>query len=145
MSSYRNQYIDENGKYIHPVITIVCNFTAPTGNQPALLTFDEMRTFFHEFGHALHGLMANTQYYSLSGPNTPTDFVELPSQVMENWAKHPEVLKMFARHYQTNETIPDELSSSRIMSSSNFNQGFATVEFIASAHLDMEYHTLACL
>jgi peptidyl-dipeptidase Dcp len=140
MSSYRNQYIDENGKYIHPVITIVCNFTAPTANQPALLTFDEMTTFFHEFGHALHGLMANTRYYSLSGPNTPTDFVELPSQVMENWANHPEVLKMFAKHYQTGETIPDELID-RIMSSSNFNQGFATVEFIASAHLDMEYHT----
>jgi peptidyl-dipeptidase Dcp len=108
MSSYRNQHIDENGNYVHPVITVVCNFTAPTANQPALLTFDEMRTFFHEFGHALHGLLADTHYQSLSGTNTPTDFVELPSQVMENWAQHPDVLKMFAVHYETGDTIPDE-------------------------------------
>jgi len=141
MSSYRSQQIDENGKYVHPIVTIVCNFTAPTGNQPALLTFDEMRTFFHEFGHALHGLMADTHYQSLSGTSTPTDFVELPSQVMENWARHPEVLKMFATHYETGEAIPDELIN-KITESSNFNQGFATVEFLASGLLDMEYHTL---
>jgi peptidyl-dipeptidase Dcp len=140
MSSYRNQHIDENGNYVHPVITVVCNFTAPTANQPALLTFDEMRTFFHEFGHALHGLLADTHYQSLSGTNTPTDFVELPSQVMENWAQHPDVLKMFAVHYETGDTIPDELIT-KIMESSNFNQGFATVEFLASALLDMDYHT----
>jgi peptidyl-dipeptidase Dcp len=140
MSSYRSQHIDQDGKYVHPVITIVCNFTAPTGNQPALLTFDEMTTFFHEFGHALHGLMADTHYQSLSGTSTPTDFVELPSQVMENWAKHPEVMKMFAKHFETEEAIPDELIN-KITESSNFNQGFATVEFLASALLDMEYHT----
>jgi peptidyl-dipeptidase Dcp len=141
MSSYRKQHVDEEGRFVHPVITIVCNFTAPTAGQPALLTFDEMTTFFHEFGHALHGLMANTHYYSLSGTSVPRDFVELPSQVMENWAKHPDVMKEFAVHYETGETIPDELID-RIMASSNFNQGFATVEFIASGHLDMEYHTL---
>ena len=141
MSSYRKQYVDQDGRFVHPVITIVCNFTAPTAGQPALLTFDEMTTFFHEFGHALHGLMANTHYYSLSGTSVPRDFVELPSQVMENWAKHPEVMKEFAVHYETGETIPDELID-RIMASSNFNQGFATVEFLASGHLDMEYHTL---
>ncbi len=142
MSSYRKQYVDEDGRFVHPVITIVCNFTAPTAGQPALLTFDEMTTFFHEFGHALHGLMANTHYYSLSGTSVPRDFVELPSQVMENWAKHPEVMKEFAVHYETGETIPDELID-KIMASSNFNQGFATVEFLASGHLDMEYHTLS--
>jgi peptidyl-dipeptidase Dcp len=142
MSSYRKQHVDQDGRFVHPVITIVCNFTAPTAGQPALLTFDEMTTFFHEFGHALHGLMANTHYYSLSGTSVPRDFVELPSQVMENWAKHPDVMKEFAVHYETGETIPDELID-RIMASSNFNQGFATVEFIASGHLDMEYHTLS--
>lgn len=140
MSSYRKQHVDENGKYVHPVITIVCNFTSPTANQPALLTFDEMSTFFHEFGHAIHGLLANTHYYSLSGTSTPRDFVELPSQVLENWAKHPEFLKMFAKHYETGETIPDELID-RITAAGNFNQGFATAEFTASALLDMDYHT----
>jgi len=139
MSSYRSQFIDEAGKFIHPVVVNVCNFTAPTSTQPSLLTFDEMETFFHEFGHALHGLLANTRYSSLSGTNTPSDFVELPAQIMENWASHPEVLKMFAKHYQTGEVIPDELIE-KIKASSNFNQGFATVEFLASAHLDMEYH-----
>ncbi|MFW5708522.1 MAG: M3 family metallopeptidase, partial [Bacteroidota bacterium] len=141
MSSFRNQYIDEEGNFVHPVVTIVCNFTAPTSNEPSLLTFDEMRTFFHEFGHAIHGLFANTHYYSLSGTSTPRDFVELPSQVLENWARHPEFLKMFAKHYETGEPIPDELVD-RIMASSNFNQGFETVEFLASGLLDLEYHTL---
>ncbi len=141
MSSYRKQHVSQDGRFIHPVITIVCNFTAPTANQPALLTFDEMTTFFHEFGHALHGLMANTHYYRLSGTSVPRDFVELPSQVLENWAKHPDVMKQFAKHYETGETIPDELID-RIMTSSNFNQGFATVEFLASGLLDMDYHTL---
>ncbi|TVQ07486.1 MAG: M3 family peptidase [Bacteroidetes bacterium] len=140
MSSYRPQHVDENGKFIHPVITIVCNFTAPTGNQPALLSFDEMTTFFHEFGHAIHGLLANTHYFSLSGTSVPQDFVELPSQVLENWATHPEFLKMFAKHYETGETIPDELID-RITAAGNFNQGFATVEFTASGLLDMDYHT----
>ncbi|MFN2396131.1 MAG: M3 family metallopeptidase [Bacteroidales bacterium] len=141
MSSYRKQHIDKTGEFIHPVITLVCNFTAPVAGQPALLTFDEMTTFFHEFGHALHGLLANTHYYTLSGTSVPRDFVELPSQVMENWAKHPDVMKMFAKHYETGDTIPDELIE-KIMESSNFNQGFATVEFLASGLLDMEYHTL---
>ncbi len=140
MSSYRKQQIDENGEYVHPVITIVCNFTAPSGNQPALLTFDEMTTFFHEFGHAIHGLLSDVKYPGLSGTSVPRDFVELPSQVLENWAKHPDVLKMFAKHYETGETIPDELIE-RIQASANFNQGFSTVEFLASALLDMDYHT----
>ncbi|ASB48076.1 M3 family metallopeptidase [Alkalitalea saponilacus] len=140
MSSYRRQQVSQDGEFVHPIITIVCNFTAPSGNQPALLTFDEMTTFFHEFGHAIHGLMSDVIYPGLAGTSVPRDFVELPSQVLENWAKHPEVLKMFAKHYETGETIPDELID-RIMASANFNQGFATVEFLASALLDMDYHT----
>ena len=140
MSSFRNQHVDEDGRFVHPVITIVCNFTAPTGNQPALLSFDEMTTFFHEFGHAIHGLLSDVHYHSLSGTSVPRDFVELPSQVLENWATHPEFLKMFAKHYETGETIPDELID-RITAAGNFNQGFATVEFTASGLLDMEYHT----
>jgi peptidyl-dipeptidase Dcp len=140
MSSYRKQHINQAGEFVYPVITIVCNFTPPSDNKPALLTFDEMTTFFHEFGHALHGLLANTQYHTLSGTSVPRDFVELPSQVLENWAKHPDVLKMFAKHYETGETIPDDLIE-KIKRSENFNQGFATVEFLASALLDMDYHT----
>ncbi|MFW6249009.1 MAG: M3 family metallopeptidase [Bacteroidota bacterium] len=141
MSSYRNQHVTEQGEFIHPVITVVCNFTPPSGDKPALLSFDEMVTFFHEFGHALHGLMANTNYKSLSGTNVTWDFVELPSQIMENWARHPEVLKMFAKHYETGETIPDELIE-KIKDSGNFNQGFATVEYLSSAFLDMDYHRI---
>lgn len=141
MSSYRKQQVNEAGEFVHPVITIVCNFTAPSDNQPALLSFDEMTTFFHEFGHALHGLLSKTHYHGLSGTSVPRDFVELPSQVMENWAKHPEVLKQFAKHYETGDVIPDALIN-RIKESANFGQGFATVEFLASALLDMDYHTM---
>lgn len=141
MSSFRSQHITPEGIFVHPVITIVGNFTPPSARQPSLLTFDEMTTFFHEFGHALHGLLSNVRYPSLAGTNVPRDFVELPSQIMENWAREPEVMVTFARHFQTGETIPDELMQ-RLEESAHFNQGFATVEFLASAYLDMEYHTL---
>ncbi len=141
MSSYRKQSIDREGNFVHPVITIVCNFSPPSGGQPSLLTFDEMTTFFHEFGHALHGLLSDCRYNSLSGTAVPRDFVELPSQVMENWAKEPEVMQTFALHYETNEPMPAELID-RIAESAAFNTGFRNVEFIASAFLDMEYHTL---
>lgn len=141
MSSYRSQQIARDGKYIHPVITIVCNFSPPSASQPSLLTYDEMTTFFHEFGHALHGLLSDVTYPGLAGTNVPSDFVELPSQVMENWAKDPEVMKEFALHYETGEPMPQELMD-KIIESGHFNQGFATVEFIASALLDMEYHTI---
>lgn len=141
MSSYRPQHINPDGTFVHPVITIVCNFTRPTASSPALLSFDEMRTYFHEFGHALHGLMSEVTYPSLAGTNVPRDFVELPSQVMENWAKDPEVLVDFAFHYQTGNPIPKELID-KIEAAGNFNQGFETVEFVASALLDMEYHTI---
>ncbi len=138
-TSYRDQYV-RNGKNITPVISIVMNFTAPTANTPALLNLDETLTFFHEFGHAIHGFFSNVTYKRLSG-YVPRDFVELPSQVMEHWALHPEMLKLYAKHYKTGEVIPDELIA-KIKNSGNFNQGFATLEFIAAAVLDMDYHTL---
>lgn len=124
-----------------PVITNVCNFTKPAGNTPALLTFDEVSTLFHEFGHALHGLLSACTYPSISGTSVAHDFVELPSQVMENWASDPEVLKIYAAHWKTGAPIPDELIE-KIQKSKHFNQGFATTEFMAAALLDMAYHTI---
>ena len=141
MSSYRGQRVDRDGMFVHPVITIVCNFSPPTSTSPSLLTYDEMTTFFHEFGHALHGLFSNVQYPSLAGTSVPRDFVELPSQIMENWANEPEVMRTFALHYETGEPMPESLMD-RIVASSHFNQGFATVEFLGSTYLDMEYHTI---
>ena len=124
-----------------PVINKVCNFKKPTGETPALLTFDEVQTLFHEFGHALHGLLSKCTYPSVAGTNVVHDFVELPSQIMENWAGDPEVLKVYARHYKTGEPIPQELID-KLQKSSHFNQGFATTEFMAAALLDMAYHTV---
>jgi peptidyl-dipeptidase Dcp len=144
MSSYRSQQIKPDGTFVHPIITIVCNFTKATASTPALLTFDEMRTYFHEIGHALHGLMSKATYPSLAGTSVSRDFVELPSQVMENWAKDPKVLVDFAFHYQTGEPMPQELMD-KIAAAGNFDQGFATVEFVASGLLDMEYHTITSL
>lgn len=140
MSSYRQQH-KINGKNITPVVTIVCNFSKPTANTPALLTMDEVETFFHEFGHALHGLLSDCEYKSLSGTNVPRDFVELPSQIMEHWAFEPEVLAFYAKHYKTGEVIPKSLVE-KIEKSSKFNQGFATTEYLAAALLDLKYHTL---
>jgi peptidyl-dipeptidase Dcp len=128
------------GRDIPPVVTIVCNFSKPVGDQPALLSFDETSTLFHEFGHGLHQLLSDNQFYSLSGTSVPRDFVELPSQIMENWASDPEVLKTYARHFETNEVIPDELIQ-KLKNSGHFNQGFATVEYLAASLLDMNYHT----
>jgi len=139
MTSYRNQKT-VNGERKAPVISIVCNFTKPTGGTPALLTFDEVTTFFHEFGHALHGLLSNVTYKSLAGTSVPRDFVELPSQVMENWASEPEVLKMYAKHYKTGEVIPDALIQ-KLQKSGTFDQGFVTVEYLAASFLDMDYHS----
>ncbi len=140
MSSYRKQMRTIDGQMVAPVITNVCNFSKPTGDQPALLNFDEVTTLFHEFGHALHGLLSNSRFYSLSGTSTPRDFVELPSQIMENWCSEPEMLKLFAKHYQTGEVIPQSLID-KLIASSKFNQGFATVEYLAASFLDMDYHT----
>ncbi|MGY6559655.1 MAG: M3 family metallopeptidase [Nitritalea sp.] len=140
MTSYRPQMM-ENGERKAPVISIVCNFSKPTGDTPALLTFDEVTTFFHEFGHALHGLLSNVQYRSLAGTSVPRDFVELPSQILENWATEPSILKTYAIHYQTGEVIPDALIE-KLQKSGTFGQGFATTEYLAASLLDLDYHTI---
>lgn len=140
MTNYREQYY-KDGKNITPIVSLVCNFSKPAGDVPALLSWDETETFFHEFGHGLHGLFADSKYRSQSGTNVSRDFVELPSQIMEHWVSEPEVLKMFAKHYKTGETIPDALIE-KLEKSSLFNQGFTNVEFVASAILDMKYHTI---
>lgn len=139
MTSYRTQKT-VNGLRQAPVISVVCNFSKPTENTPALLTFDEVSTLFHEFGHALHGLLSNVTYRSLAGTNVPRDFVELPSQIMENWTAESEVLKMYAKHYQTGEVIPDNLIQ-KMQESSTFDQGFITTEYLAASFLDLNYHT----
>ena len=139
MTSYRSQS-SENGKRNAPVISIVCNFTKPGKDAPALLTFDEVTTFFHEFGHALHGLLSDVSYKTLSGTSVSRDFVELPSQVMENWAAEPEVLKMYAKHYKTGEIIPNSLIE-KLQKTATFDQGFATTEYLAASFLDMAYHS----
>ncbi len=132
-ASYRN------GKRISRIGTIVMNFTRPAGNTPALLSFDEVTTLFHEFGHALHGLFTDGPYDRTAG-SVPRDFVELPSQIMENWAAEPEVMKVYATHYETGEPIPEELIR-KLVKSGTFNQGFITGEYVAAALLDMDYHT----
>ena len=131
----------ENGKKVDPVVSMVCNFTPPTGDVPALLNWDETSTLFHEFGHALHGLFTIGKYNRTAG-SVPRDYVELPSQVMENWAGEPQVLKMYAKHYKTGEVIPEKLID-KIVKSGLFNQGFVTVEYLAASILDLDYHKLA--
>ena len=140
MSDYRGQKIID-GKMVTPIVCNVFNFTKPTGNTPSLLTLEEAKTLFHEFGHGLHGLLSNCNYETLSGTNVARDFVELPSQIMENWATDPEVLKLYARHYETNQPIPDELIQ-KIKNASKFNRGFETVELLAASFLDMDWHTI---
>ncbi len=138
MEAYRPQ-----SKLLHstPVITNVCNFTKPTGDTPSLLTFDEACTLFHEFGHALHGLLSECTYPRVSGTSVARDFVELPSQIMENWAAEPEVLKVYARHWKTGEPMPQKLID-KLQASSHFNQGFIVTEFMSAALLDMAYHSI---
>lgn len=128
-----------NGERIPTIGSIVMNFTRPAGDTPALLSFDEVSTFFHEFGHALHGLFADG-LYDRTARSVPRDFVELPSQIMENWAAEPEVMKVYAKHYQTGEAIPDVLIE-KLENSGTFNQGFITGEYVAAAVLDMDFHT----
>jgi peptidyl-dipeptidase Dcp len=134
-------YDHENNKVVDPLVSIVCNFTKPTGDTPSLLTWDEVNTLFHEFGHGLHGLFTEGKYDRTAG-NVPRDFVELPSQIMENWCGEPEVLRQYAKHYETGEVLPDELIE-KIQNSSLFNQGFANVEYLAASLLDMDWHTLS--
>ena len=118
---------------------MVCNFTPPVGEQAALLTHDEVTTLFHEFGHALHGLLAQSTYPGLSGTSVVRDFVELPSQIMENWCWEPEVMKTYALHYKTGEVMPQELMD-KIRKAGTFNQGFVNTELLSASILDMDYH-----
>lgn len=136
MSNYREQKGD-----IRPLICNVGSFTKPIGDTPSLLTMDEVETLFHEFGHALHGLLTKCNYAGISGTNVVRDFVELPSQINEHWATEPEVLKMYAKHYKTGEIIPDSLIT-KILNQKTFNQGFMTTELLAAAILDMNLHNL---
>ena len=139
MTSYKSQSIN-NGVNDRPHISIVCNFTKPTKSKPSLLTFNEVTTLFHEFGHALHGMLANTTYPSLSGTNVYWDFVELPSQILENWCYEKEALELFARHYETGEIIPMELIN-KIKASATFHEGMQTLRQISFGLLDMSWHS----
>ncbi len=125
-----------------PVIYNVCNFTKPAPGQPALLSYDDVTTMFHEFGHALHGMFANQEYPSISGTNVPRDFVEFPSQINEHWALYPKILKNYALHYKTGKPIPQELVN-KIKKASTFNQGYDFTEILEAADLDMAWHTLS--
>jgi peptidyl-dipeptidase Dcp len=138
MTSFKSQFI-KDGINERPHISNVCNFTPPTKTKPSLLTFNEVTTLFHEFGHGLHGILANTNYPSLSGTSVYWDFVELPSQVMENWCYQPEALALFAKHYETGEIIPQEYVD-KIKESANFLEGLATVRQLSFGLLDMAYH-----
>ena len=142
MTEYKGQWIDEKtGENSRPHVSIVMNFTKPTGNKPALLTFDEVETFLHEFGHSLHGMFANSTYESLSGTSVYWDFVELPSQIMENFAIEKEFLNTFAQHYQTDEKLPEELIK-RLVDASNFNAAYACLRQVSFGLLDMAWYTL---
>ena len=141
MNNIRNQYIDASGVNHRPVIINVGNFTKPTSDKPSLLSMDDVETLFHEFGHALHGFLSNCTYQSLSGTNVPRDFVEMPSQLMENWCYAPQVMRTYAFHYETGEVIPDSLIE-KINAASKFNQGFVETELLSASILDMDYHLL---
>ena len=137
-TTYRSQSY-KDGQKITPIVSIVCNFTRPAGDVPALLSFDEVTTLFHESGHAFHSLFTDGPY-KRTARDVPRDFVELPSQIMENWASEPEVLRVYAKHYKTGQVIPEELIN-KLTKSAQFNQGFETVELLAASLLDMDYHT----
>lgn len=142
MTEFRGQHYTRDGKNVIPIIQVVCNFTKPTGDKPSLLNFDESETLFHEFGHALHGLLSKCHYGSLAGTNVPRDFVELPSQIMENWCRNPQVMKEYARHYKTNEVIPDSLIN-KIAAAQTYGQGFINTELLAASLLDLNYHSIS--
>ncbi len=141
MNNIRNQFVDGGGNDIRPIIVNVGNFTKPTADTPSLLTVDEVGTMFHEFGHALHGLLTKCHYKGVSGTSVARDFVELPSQINENWAFQPEVLSTYAFNYGTGEVIPEDLVA-KIVAAGTFNQGFMTTELAAAAILDMKWHEL---
>ncbi len=139
MSSFKGQS-NLDGRE-RPVVVNVCNFPAPVGDDPSLLSFENVTTLFHEFGHGMHGILTNVTYGSMSGTSGPRDFTEFPAQILEHWASEPEILKSFATHYQTGEVIPDELID-KLLKASKFNQGFANTEYLAASILDMDWHTL---
>jgi len=141
MSNFREQWYDKEGNNVIPIVSLVMNNAKPTADAHALLSFDQVETFFHEFGHGLHGMLTNCKYRSLSGTNVSRDFVELPSQIMENWASEPEILKMYAKHHKTGEPITDELIA-KLEASATYGQGFINAELLAASFLDMDYHTL---
>ena len=138
MNTFRSQS-KFDGEII-PIVINVCNFPPENADGVSLLSFEQVETLFHEFGHGLHGLLSDAQYPSLSGTSVTRDYVEFPSQMMENWAREPSVIKTFAKHYETGETIPEDLLN-KISAAGTFNEGFATTEYVAAAHLDMAYHT----
>jgi peptidyl-dipeptidase Dcp len=140
MTSFRKQYYMD-GERVIPVIMNVLNFPAPEKGKPALLSFDNVTTLFHEFGHGLHGLLSDVETHTLSGTSTARDFVELPSQIMENWASHPDVIVTYAKHYETGEPIPADLLE-KLDRSSKFNEGFRAVEYLAASYLDLSWHSL---
>ena len=140
MTEFRGQRIEDGVEY-RPFISTVMNFTKPTADTPSLITHDELTTFLHEFGHALHGIMAEGRYGSLTGTNVSRDFVELPSQIMENWAFEPEYLNSFAKHYQTGEPIPAELIE-KVVAAKNYLAGYAQVRQLHYGYLDMAWHSL---
>jgi peptidyl-dipeptidase Dcp len=140
MSSFKGQS-NLDGRE-RPIVVNVCNFPAPVGDSPALLSFDNVVTLFHEFGHAMHGTLTDVTYGSMAGTSGPRDFIELPSQLLEHWASEPEVLKSFATHYETGEPIPDELIE-KLLNASKFNQGFINTEYLAASLLDMDWHTIS--
>ncbi len=140
MGSFRKQYRDKDGRMVTPIIYNVGNFSKPAGDMPSLLNFDEVHTLFHELGHGLQGLLSDGTYPTLTGTAVATDFVELPSQIMENWATDPTVLKMYAKNYKTGEPITDDLIA-KIEKARFFNQGFAATEYLAASYLDMDWHT----
>ena len=140
MSSFKGQS-NLDGRE-RPIVVNVCNFPAPVGDDPALLSFDNVVTLFHEFGHAMHGTLTDVKYGSMAGTSGPRDFIELPSQLLEHWASEPQVLKSFATHYETGEPIPDELIE-KLLNASKFNQGFINTEYLAASLLDMDWHTIS--
>ena len=141
MTNFREQYYSREGENIIPVVSLVFNFTKPSGDKPSMLNIDEVQTLFHEFGHALHSILSRCHYRSLSGTNVPRDYVEMPSQFMEHFAFEPEVLKMYANHYKTGENIPEDLVK-KIEAASTYGQGFVNTELLAASLLDMDYHTI---
>ena len=140
MSSFKGQS-NLDGRQ-RPIVVNVCNFPAPVGDNPSLLSFENAITLFHEFGHAMHGILTDVTYGSMAGTSGPRDFIELPSQLLEHWVSEPEVLKSFATHYETGETIPDELIE-KLLKAGKFNQGFINTEYLAASLLDMDWHTLS--